>query len=225
MVVQITSGCDTAWNLTRVCSDASSTEMLYLRPLRHSGAQRNLPLTTISCQIPVLNVHLNAWSACVPPSSPGESVPDFQVAFQAEAGNHPSFEDMQVLVSREKQRPKFPEAWKENSLAVRSLKETMEDCWDQDAEARLTAQCAEERMAELLLIWDQTKSVSPTLNPTGSSWTTLYNDRYRHYPHPPLNPTGSSWSTLYNDRYRHYPHPPLNPTGSSWSTLYNDRYR
>ncbi|XP_042173888.1 bone morphogenetic protein receptor type-2a [Oncorhynchus tshawytscha] len=108
---------------------------------------------------------------------PGESVPDLQVAFQAEAGNHPSFEDMQVLVSREKQRPKFPEAWKENSLAVRSLKETMEDCWDQDAEARLTAQCAEERMAELLLIWDQSKSVSPTLNPTGSSCTTLFNDR------------------------------------------------
>lgn len=46
----------------------------------------------------------------------GEAVPDYQMAFQAEAGNHPSFEDMQVLVSREKQRPKFPEAWKENSL-------------------------------------------------------------------------------------------------------------
>lgn len=46
----------------------------------------------------------------------GESVPEYQMAFQAEAGNHPTFEDMQVLVSREKQRPKFPEAWKENSL-------------------------------------------------------------------------------------------------------------
>lgn len=46
----------------------------------------------------------------------GEAVPDYQMAFQAEAGNHPSFEDMQVMVSREKQRPKFPEAWKENSL-------------------------------------------------------------------------------------------------------------
>lgn len=43
-------------------------------------------------------------------------MPDYQMAFQAEAGNHPSFEDMQVLVSRGKQRPKFPEAWKENSL-------------------------------------------------------------------------------------------------------------
>uniref|UniRef100_A0A7N9AXK2 receptor protein serine/threonine kinase n=1 Tax=Mastacembelus armatus TaxID=205130 RepID=A0A7N9AXK2_9TELE len=110
---------------------------------------------------------------------PGESVPEYQMAFQAEAGNHPTFEDMQVLVSREKQRPKFPEAWKENSLAVRSLKETMEDCWDQDAEARLTAQCAEERLAELLLIWDRSKSVSPTLNPMS---TTLYNERNRMTP-------------------------------------------
>ncbi|KAM4024312.1 bone morphogenetic protein receptor type-2 [Anomaloglossus baeobatrachus] len=105
---------------------------------------------------------------------PGESVPDHQMAFQAEAGNHPSFEDMQVLVSREKQRPKFPEAWKENSLAVRSLKETIDDCWDQDAEARLTAQCAEERMAELMMIWERNKSVSPTINPTS---TAVQNER------------------------------------------------
>uniref|UniRef100_A0A3Q1I294 receptor protein serine/threonine kinase n=1 Tax=Anabas testudineus TaxID=64144 RepID=A0A3Q1I294_ANATE len=110
---------------------------------------------------------------------PGESVPEYQMAYQAEVGNHPTFEDMQVLVSREKQRPKFPEAWKENSLAVRSLKETMEDCWDQDAEARLTAQCAEERLAELVLIWDRSKSVSPTLNPMS---TTLHNERNRMTP-------------------------------------------
>ncbi|XP_041662726.1 bone morphogenetic protein receptor type-2-like [Cheilinus undulatus] len=83
---------------------------------------------------------------------PGEAVPEYQLAFQAELGNHPSFEEMQILVAREKYRPRFPEAWKENSLALRSLKETMEDCWDQDAEARLTAQCAEERLAELVLL-------------------------------------------------------------------------
>ncbi|KAM8749003.1 bone morphogenetic protein receptor type-2-like [Acanthopagrus schlegelii] len=83
---------------------------------------------------------------------PGESVPEYQLAFQAELGNHPTFEEMQILVAREKFRPRFPEAWKENSLALRSLKETMEDCWDQDAEARLTAQCAEERLSELTLL-------------------------------------------------------------------------
>ena len=67
------------------------------------------------------------------------------------------------------------------SQAVRSLKETMEDCWDQDAEARLTAQCAEERLAELLLIWDRSKSVSPTLNPMS---TALHNERWEHARRP-----------------------------------------
>ncbi|KAM9483494.1 bone morphogenetic protein receptor type-2a [Clarias gariepinus] len=104
---------------------------------------------------------------------PGETVPTFQLAFQAEAGNHPTIEEMQALVSRHKQRPKFPEAWKENSLAVRSLKETMEDCWDQDAEARLTAQCAEERLAELLILWEREKSTSPAVNMS----TALHNHR------------------------------------------------
>ncbi|KAF7642077.1 hypothetical protein LDENG_00265110, partial [Lucifuga dentata] len=47
---------------------------------------------------------------------PGESVPDYQLAFQVELGNHPSFEEMQQLVVREKRRPRFPDAWKENSL-------------------------------------------------------------------------------------------------------------
>uniref|UniRef100_A0A8C4QTC1 receptor protein serine/threonine kinase n=1 Tax=Eptatretus burgeri TaxID=7764 RepID=A0A8C4QTC1_EPTBU len=98
---------------------------------------------------------------------PGENVPEYQMPFQAEVGIQPTIEDMHVLVSHEKQRPLFPEAWKENSLAVRSLKETMDDCWDQDAEARLTAQCAEERIAELLLLWDRNRSVSPTVNTMG----------------------------------------------------------
>ncbi|XP_037618544.1 LOW QUALITY PROTEIN: bone morphogenetic protein receptor type-2-like, partial [Sebastes umbrosus] len=83
---------------------------------------------------------------------PGERVPDYQLPFQAELGNHPSFEEMQILVAREKFRPRFPETWKENSLALRSLKELMEDCWDQDAEARLTAQCSEERLSDLTLL-------------------------------------------------------------------------
>ncbi|XP_047670190.1 bone morphogenetic protein receptor type-2a isoform X2 [Tachysurus fulvidraco] len=110
---------------------------------------------------------------------PSDSVPPFQLAFQAEAGNHPTIEEMQALVSRHKQRPKFPEAWKENSLAVRSLKETIEDCWDQDAEARLTAQCVEERLAELVVLWEREKSTSPAVNIS----TALHNHRNLSHGH------------------------------------------
>ncbi|KAK2840485.1 hypothetical protein Q5P01_014225 [Channa striata] len=112
----------------------------------------------------------------------GEAVPEYQLAFQAELGNHPSFEDMQILVAREKYRPRFPEAWKENSLVLRSLKETMEDCWDQDAEARLTAQCAEERLSELSQL---------------STHTAVHN--HRNLSHGRWPPQGGSASSYIED--------------------------
>lgn len=43
--------------------------------------------------------------------------------------------------------------------AIRALKETIDDCWDQDAEARLTALCVEERLIELPVLWDRYKGM------------------------------------------------------------------
>lgn len=63
-------------------------------------------------------------------------------------GLHPTFEQMQVLVSRNKARPLL-ESNLVDRPGVRLIKETMEDCWDADAEARLTALCIEERLSEL----------------------------------------------------------------------------
>ena len=37
--------------------------------------------------------------------------------------------------------------------AIRALKETIEECWDHDAEARLTALCVEERIIEMNVLW------------------------------------------------------------------------
>lgn len=59
---------------------------------------------------------LNDNVVIIYPIYSGVAVPEYQLAFQAELGNHPSFEDMQTLVVREKFRPRFPEAWKENSM-------------------------------------------------------------------------------------------------------------
>lgn len=63
-------------------------------------------------------------------------------------GLHPTFEQMQVLVSRNKARPLL-EGNLVDRPGVRLIKETIEDCWDADAEARLTALCIEERLSEL----------------------------------------------------------------------------
>ncbi|XP_041459768.1 bone morphogenetic protein receptor type-2-like [Lytechinus variegatus] len=97
---------------------------------------------------------------------PRDEMGNYQMPFEEQVGLHPTFEDMQVLVSRERKRPQFPDAWKQNSQALRSLKETIEDCWDHDAEARLTALCVEERIIELMVLWDKHHTVSPTINPT-----------------------------------------------------------
>jgi hypothetical protein len=40
-------------------------------------------------------------------------VPDYTLPYQKEAGLHPTFEEMQILVSRNKVRPKFSEVWKD----------------------------------------------------------------------------------------------------------------
>ena len=44
--------------------------------------------------------------------------------------------------------------WLHYFQAIRSLKETIDDCWDQDAEARLTSLCVEERVLEMITLWD-----------------------------------------------------------------------
>lgn len=55
---------------------------------------------------------------------------------------------MQILVSKKKARPLLDGNLVDRP-GVRLIRETMEDCWDSDAEARLTALCIEERLTEL----------------------------------------------------------------------------
>ncbi|CAL8389226.1 unnamed protein product [Boreogadus saida] len=93
-----------------------------------------------------------------------ESVPEYQVAFQAEAGNHPVFEDMQVLVSREKQRPKFPGPGRRTA----GLRGTPSQ-----------PSALKGAVAEAAASLGRTPSPQPTLNPMS---TTLHNERNRMDP-------------------------------------------
>lgn len=95
--------------------------------------------------------------------------------FYKEAGENPTLEQMQTLVSRHKARPLWPPSWKDTA-AARLLCETAEDCWDQDAEARLTSLCVVERLLEL-----------PSLK-----------GRVFHSMHPPASPT-----PLINNNHLH----------------------
>ncbi|OQV17548.1 Bone morphogenetic protein receptor type-2 [Hypsibius exemplaris] len=79
----------------------------------------------------------------------GGPVAEYQLPFQKETGLKPSFSVMQVLVGKKKARPLCSDFWKPDCGIVRVLRETMEECWDADAEARLTSRCVVERLAEL----------------------------------------------------------------------------
>ena len=77
------------------------------------------------------------------------------MAFYQELGPqkiNPTLEQMQILVSRYKARPLFPEIWKNSNPAIQRLRATIEDSWDQDGEARLTAFCIVERVQELNIL-------------------------------------------------------------------------
>lgn len=63
-------------------------------------------------------------------------------------GLHPTLEDMQITVCRNKARVMFPADWK-YTRAAKCIRETIEDCTDQDGEARLTALCVQERLTHV----------------------------------------------------------------------------
>lgn len=123
----------------------------YMAPEVLEGAVNLRDCESSLKQIDVYAMGLVLWelvSRCSDIYIPGSEMPQYKQPYENEIGLHPTFEQMQVLVSRKKARPLL-----EGNLidrpGVRLIKETMEDCWDADAEARLTALCIEERLSEL----------------------------------------------------------------------------
>jgi len=73
-------------------------------------------------------------------------IPEYMLPFEEEVGQHPTLEDMQECVVQKKMRPTIKDTWRKHSGLV-ALCDTMEECWDHDAEARLSASCVVERVA------------------------------------------------------------------------------
>ncbi|XP_041968485.1 activin receptor type-2A-like [Aricia agestis] len=70
----------------------------------------------------------------------------YRLPLEEEVGSHPGLEEMQETVVQRKMRPQIQPQWRNHpGLAV--LCDTMEECWDHDAEARLSASCVLERVA------------------------------------------------------------------------------
>ncbi|EEC01733.1 activin receptor type II, putative, partial [Ixodes scapularis] len=89
-------------------------------------------------------------------------VDEYMLPFEEEVGQHPTLEDMQEAVVNKKVRPRIKDHWrKHQGLAL--LGDTIEECWDHDAEARLSASCVEERISFLYKTVPPTPSGEPPL--------------------------------------------------------------
>ncbi|XP_075941402.1 activin receptor type-2B-like [Anarhichas minor] len=84
-------------------------------------------------------------------------VGEYMLPFEEEVGQHPSLEDLQEFVVHKKMRPSLKELWLKHS-GLAQICETLEECWDHDAEARLSAGCVEERISQVRRL---TSTVAP----------------------------------------------------------------
>jgi len=90
-----------------------------------------------------------------------ETPTDYKLPFEAEASPHPSLEEISDLVVTRKVRPEFRKAWR-NHPALSILCETIEECWDHDAEARLSSSCVVERLQHMKLCSSGQGHLGPT---------------------------------------------------------------
>ncbi|XP_028854788.1 anti-Muellerian hormone type-2 receptor-like [Denticeps clupeoides] len=87
------------------------------------------------------------WMRCSDLYSDGP-VPAHHLPYETEVGTNPSLEQLLIFVSEKRGRPTAPATWVQVSQEF-SLHEILEDCWDHDPEARLTALCVANRLSSL----------------------------------------------------------------------------
>ncbi|XP_056272101.1 TGF-beta receptor type-2-like isoform X1 [Pseudoliparis swirei] len=61
---------------------------------------------------------------------------------------HPCVESMKDSVLRDRGRPEIPDSWM-NHTGIQMVCSSIDECWDHDPEARLTAQCVAERFSDM----------------------------------------------------------------------------
>uniref|UniRef100_A0AAY4E8Q7 Serine/threonine-protein kinase receptor n=1 Tax=Denticeps clupeoides TaxID=299321 RepID=A0AAY4E8Q7_9TELE len=98
-------------------------------------------------QTDVYSMALVLWEITSRCNAIGE-VKDYEPPFGSKVREHPCVESMKDNVLRDRGRPEIPTSWS-NHQGVAVVCTTINECWDHDPEARLTAQCVAERFSEL----------------------------------------------------------------------------
>ncbi|KAL4717867.1 hypothetical protein ACJJTC_005712 [Scirpophaga incertulas] len=122
----------------------------YLSPEALEGALDLSGARTALCAVDVFALGLVLWEALWRCSGAHAGrTPPYAPPYHLLLPGRPTLHQMQALVSRNKSRPPLPKGPVPEARALKLAADTCDECWDHDAEARLTAVCVEERMAEL----------------------------------------------------------------------------
>ncbi|KAJ8268274.1 hypothetical protein COCON_G00134460 [Conger conger] len=106
----------------------------------------NLENTESFKQSDVYSMALVLWEITSRCNAIGD-VKDYEPPF-GKLCEHPCVESMKDSVLRDRGRPEIPNTWI-NHQGIQIVCSTIEDCWDHDPEARLTAQCVAERFNDI----------------------------------------------------------------------------
>lgn len=98
-------------------------------------------------QTDVYSMALVLWEITSRCNAIGE-VKDYEPPFGSKVREHPCVESMKDNVLRDRGRPEIPSSWMKHQ-GVAAVCATINECWDHDPEARLTAQCVAERFNEM----------------------------------------------------------------------------
>ncbi|XP_015212522.2 TGF-beta receptor type-2 isoform X1 [Lepisosteus oculatus] len=98
-------------------------------------------------QTDVYSMALVLWEMTSRCNAIGE-VKEYEPPFGSKVREHPCVESMKDNVLRDRGRPEIPSGWL-NHQGVQLVCATINECWDHDPEARLTAQCVAERFTEM----------------------------------------------------------------------------
>ncbi len=98
-------------------------------------------------RIDVYACGLALWELVSRCTAHGGPVSEYMLPFEPELGPHPSLEEMQEHIVTKKLRPAIYEEWRTHP-GLSAICDTIEECWDHDAEARLSSSCIMERVSQ-----------------------------------------------------------------------------
>lgn len=96
-------------------------------------------------RIDVYAFGLILYEICSRTALANANVKPYRPPFDEFVSSNPTIDEMTTVVVQEQRRPEIPICFHVD-LELDTIRETIQEAWDQDAEARLSAQCIEERI-------------------------------------------------------------------------------